>query len=205
MTGKVHVDITMSLDGFIAGPNDGPGNGLGDGGEQLHEWAYELSTWREPHGLSGGKTNRDAEILEEAMSRAGAIVVGRRMFDAAEEWGDDPPFKVPVFVLTHEGRAPLAKGETTFTFLDGDAPAVLEQARAAANGRDVAIGGGADTIRQFLEAGLVDDLQVHIAPIFLGGGVRLFDRVSPGIELERTRVVDSPLVTHMRFRVSKRS
>jgi dihydrofolate reductase len=203
MAGKVCVDISMSLDGFIAGPNDGPGNGLGDGGERLHEWVYDLATWREPHGMSGGEMNRDAEILDEAMSAAGAIVVGRRMFDNAEEWGDEPPFSVPVFVLTHEARDPLTKGDTTFTFVQGDAATVLEQAHAAAEGRGVAIGGGANTIEQFLKAGLVDELQVHIAPIVLGGGVRLFEQLGPGIELERTRVVDSPRVTHLRFTVRK--
>ncbi|HEY7876004.1 MAG TPA: dihydrofolate reductase family protein [Actinomycetota bacterium] len=203
MAGKVFFDITMSLDGFIAGPNDGPDNGLGDGGDQLHQWVYGLSAWRAPHGLEGGETNNDSEILEEALAATGAVIVGRRMYDNAGGWGDDPPFKVPVFVLTHDRHDPIAKGETTFTFVGGEVDRVLQQAREAANGKDVSIGGGASTVDQFLKAGLVDELQVHVAPIFLGDGVRLFEQLGPGIELERTRVVDSPGVTHMKFRVVK--
>jgi dihydrofolate reductase len=134
---------------------------------------------------------------------AGAIVVGRRMYDNAEGWGDDPPFRVPVFVLTHAPADPITKGDTTFTFVGGEVEGVLERAREAADGKDVAIGGGANTVDQFLEAGLVDELQVHVVPVLLGGGVRLFDRLGPGIELERTRVVDSPGVTHLKFRVVK--
>jgi dihydrofolate reductase len=201
--GKVFVDITMSLDGYIAGPNDGPANPLGEGGDALHEWVYDLSTWRERHGLSGGETNRDAEILDEAMGNMGAVVVGKRMFDLAGGWGDDPPFKVPVFVLTHEARDPLTKGETTFTFVNAGAADVLEQARAAAGEKDVSIGGGAETVGQFLAAGLVDEMQVHIAPLFLGGGVRLFHDVSADTKLEKTRVVESPRVTHLKFRIGR--
>lgn len=202
MTGKVYIDISMSLDGFVAGPNDGPDNGLGDGGDRLHQWVYGLSTWRAPHGLEGGETNRDAEILAEAMDAMGAVIVGRRMYENAGGWGDDPPFKVPVFVLTHTPRDPITKGDTTFTFAGGDVERVLERAREAADGRDVSIAGGAATVDQFLNAGLVDELQVHLVPIFLGGGVRLFDHVGSGIELEQTRVVDSPAVTHLKFRVA---
>jgi dihydrofolate reductase len=202
--GKVHADITMSLDGFVAGPNDGPDLPLGEGGERLHEWVFGLASWRKPHGLEGGETGRDSEVLAEAMDENGAVVVGRRMFDNAHGWGDNPPFHVPVFVLTHEAREPLPKeGGTTFTFVTDGIESALEQARAAAGDRNVAIGGGANTIQQYLAAGLVDQLQVHIAPLFLGGGVRLFDEVGPEIELETTRVIESPKVTHLRFRVVK--
>src|SRR5688572_11362938 len=121
----------MSLDGFIAGPNDGPELGLGEGGERLHEWAYELESWRAPHGLEGGERNADSEIIAEAFESAGAIVVGRRMFDNARGWGDEPPFHMPVFVLTHEEREPVTKGDTTFTFVNGVGDA-YERARAAA-------------------------------------------------------------------------
>jgi dihydrofolate reductase len=202
---KVYFDITMSLDGFIAGPNDGPGNGLGDGGERLHEWVYDLASWRAPHGLSGGETGPDGDLLEESMARMGAVVIGRRMFDAAEGWGEDPPFRVPAFVLTHEERAPLSKGETTFTFVSGDAVEVLAAARAAAGGRDVSIAGGANTIAQFLNAGLVDDIRVHVAPILLGDGIRLFDGVAPSIALRPTRVIESPKVAHLAYRVEQTS
>jgi dihydrofolate reductase len=202
--GKVHADITMSLDGFVAGPNDGPDLPLGEGGERLHEWVFGLASWRKPHGLEGGETGRDSEVLAEAMDENGAVVVGRRMFDNAHGWGDNPPFHVPVFVLTHEAREPLPKeGGTTFTFVTDGIESALEQARAAAGDRNVAIGGGANTIQQYLAAELVDQLQVHIAPLFLGGGIRLFAEVGPEIELETTRVIESPKVTHLRFRVVK--
>ena len=199
--GKVTADISMSLDGFIAGPNDVPGNGMGEGGERLHEWVYDLASWREPHGLSGGETNRDSEILEEASQNVGAIVLGRRMFDNAEEWGDEPPFHMPVFVLTHEAREKLdKKGGTTFTFVTDGIESALAQARAAAGDKDVAVGGGANTIQQFMAAGLLDELQIHLVPVLLGDGIRLFDNLgAAAIELEGTRVVASPDVTHLRF------
>jgi dihydrofolate reductase len=200
--GLVFIDISMSVDGYIAGPNDGPENGLGDGGEALHEWVVKLSTWREQHGLSGGETNPDAEVLEESLVDTGASIVGRRMFDNAGEWGDEPPFDWPVFVLTHEKRPRLDKGSTTFIFVDG-VEAALEGAREAAAGKNVAIGGGGSTARQFLQAGLVDELRLHVAPILLGGGVRLFDALHPGIAIEKTRVLDSPLVTHFTFSLSR--
>jgi dihydrofolate reductase len=195
----------MSLDGFIAGPNDRPGNGLGDGGERLHQWVYKLASWREPHGLSGGETNRDSEILEEAFKNVGAIVLGRRMFDNAEGWGDVPPFHVPVFVLTHEAREKLVKeGGTTFTFVTDGIESALAQARAAAGDKDVAIGGGANTIQQFIAAGLLDEIQIHLVPVLLGDGIRLFEQLGgEPIELEGTRVVASPDVTHLRFDVKR--
>lgn len=200
--GKVFVDITTSLDGFVAGPNDGPENGLGDGGERLHEWVYGLASWREPHGLEGGETGRDSELLAEAFSRTGAFILGRRMFDNAKGWGDEPPFHAPVFVLTHERRAPLAKKGTTFTFVDDGIESALVQAREAAGEKDVSIAGGASTIQQFLRPGLLDEIQIHVAPLLLGGGIRLFDELATDqIELEKTRVVDSPAVTHLRYRI----
>jgi dihydrofolate reductase len=203
--GKVHVDITMSLDGFIAGPNDSPELGLGEGGELLHEWIFGLESWRKAHGLEGGERNRDGEILDEATRNNGAIILGRRMFDNAKGWGDEPPFKVPVFVLTHESREPLTKGATTFTFVNDGIESALAQARASAgDDKDISIAGGANTIQQYLAAGLVDEIQIHVAPLLLGGGVRLFDGVDgDGIELQLTRVVDSPAVAHLRFRVDK--
>ena len=205
---NVVVDITVSLDGFVAGRNDGPDLPLGEGGEQLHEWVYDLASWREPHGLEGGRTDADSRLLEEAIERTGAIVVGRRMFDNAQGWGDNPPFGKPVFVLTHEVREPVVKeGGTTFTFVNDGIETAVEQARAAAGDKDVGIGGGASTIQQALAAGLVDELLIHTAPLLLGGGVRLFEGVEPGgVGLERTDVLDSPAgVTHVRYRVTGRS
>jgi dihydrofolate reductase len=203
--GKVLVDITTSLDGFVAGRDDGPELPLGEGGERLHEWVYGLASWREPHGLEGGETNRDSEILEQAMGNLGAVVVGRRMFDNAGGWGDNPPFHVPVFVLTHEAREQEAKeGGTTFTFVTDGVETAIDQAQTAAGDKDVSIGGGANTIRQFLRAGLVDELQIHLAPLLLGGGVRLFDDLGTDeVKLQSTRVVESPAVTHLKFRVVK--
>ena len=202
--GQVFFDISMSLDGFIAGPNDRPGLGLGEGGERLHQWAYELASWRERHGLAGGQTNRDAELLDEALRNTGASIVGRRMFDNAEEWGENPPFDMPVFVLTHQAREPLVKGGTTFTFVTDGIESALAQARAAAGAKNVAIGGGANVAQQYLRAGLLDEIEIHLVPILLGDGIRLFDHLGDAqIELERTRVIESPSVTHLRFRVVK--
>lgn len=201
--GKVLVDISTSLDGFIAGPDDGPELPLGRGGERLHEWVYGLASWRAPHGLEGGTSGPDDEVMKEAFETAGAVVLGRRMFDNAEGWGDNPPFHVPVFVLTHEAREPLVKeGGTTFTFVTESIESALEQARAAAGDKDVSVAGGANVIQQYLEAGLLDELQIHLAPLLLGGGTRLFDDGgTEQFEVERTRVIDSPGVTHLRYRV----
>lgn len=202
--GKVVVDITTSLDGFIAGPNDGPEVPLGHGGERLHEWVYDLASWREPHGLAGGKTNTDSEVLEEALRTTGAVIIGRRMFDNAKGWGEEPPFHMPVFVLTHEARDPVAKEGTTFTFVNDGIESALEQAKEAAGDKNVSVGGGANTVQQYLRAGLLDDIQIHVAPLLLGGGVRLFEHLGANpVALEQTRVIDSPAVTHLRYRVVK--
>jgi dihydrofolate reductase len=199
---RVHLSITMSLDGFVAGPNDSPELGLGEGGENLHEWVFDLESWRGPHGLEGGERNRNSEILDEAIARTGAVVVGRRMFDNAHGWGDEPPFHVPVFVVTHEERPPLEKqGGTTFTFVTDGIESAIEQAKAAAGDRDVSIGGGASTVQQALAAGLLDELQISTVPLFLGGGVRLFEDLPAGIDLRIARVLEGPGVTHVRYEV----
>lgn len=211
----VTASISTSLDGYVAGPNDSPENPLGDGGERLHEWVYDLESWREIHGLEGGESNRDDEILEELTENVGAVVMGRRMFSNDDgpwgddpfegHWGSDPPFGVPVFVLTHHARDPLVMdGGTTFTFVTDGIESAVEQAEEAAGDADVSVAGGANIIQQCLEAGLLDELQIHLVPVLLGDGIRLFGR-SEGAhrELERTRVVESPDVTHLRFRVSR--
>jgi len=197
----------MSLDGFVAGPNPSSDDPLGEGGTQLHEWGIGTAAWREQHGLEGGERNADSALLEESIARVGATIMGKRMFGGGDGpwgdepwegwWGDEPPFDHPVFVLTHHPREPLVKGQTTFTFVEGIEPA-LEQARAAAGDMDVAIGGGADVIRQYLSAGLVDELTLHLVPVLLGGGVRLFERLE-GLELEPAAVVGSPEVTHLTY------
>ena len=198
--GKVTFDISVSLDGFVAGPNDTPANGLGDGGEALHEWVTGLETWRVRHGYEGGEVSPDSDVLDEAVQGVGATIVGRRMFDNAQEWGDEPPFHMPVFVVTHGERESVEKqGGTTFHFVTEGVEAALEQAGKAAGDRDVSIGGGASVIQQSLAAGLVDEFQLHVVPLMLGGGVRLFEDGLPPREFEKTRVIDSPAVTHMRF------
>jgi len=199
--GSVVAEITVSLDGFVAGPNDSPELGLGEGGEQLHEWVFGLKSWREPHGLEGGEEGRDADLVQNAIDRTGAIIVGRRMFDNARGWGDEPPFRKPVFVLTHEPREPVEKSGTTFTFVNGIESA-LEQAQSAAGDRDIGIGGGAQTIQQYLAAGHLDELLLHVVPLLLGGGVRLFDGVGGDVKLEQAEVIASPAVTHLRFRIA---
>lgn len=198
---KIRADISVSLDGFIAGPNDGIGNGLGDGGERLHEWIFGLKSWRAPHGLEGGESNADDEVMAEAFADTGAVVMGRRMFDLAEGWGDEPPFHRPVFVVTHRPREPLEKqGGTTFHFVDG-IDAAHERARSAAGDEDVSVAGGASVIQQSLTAGLLDEIQIHLVPIFMGAGVRLFEGTPQEIGMEPTRVVDSPAVTHLKYRI----
>jgi dihydrofolate reductase len=203
--GKVTVDMSMSLDGFIAGPNDSVERPLGEGGERLHEWIYDLASWRERHGLEGGKIDTDAEVLDESFKNTGAVVVGRRMFDVANGWGDNPPFHMPVLVITHEAREKLVKeGGTTFTFVTDGIQSALEQAKAAAGDKDVSVGGGANIIQQYLSAGLLDEIQIHLVPVLLGDGVRLFHHIgAEQIELETTRVIESPGVTHMKFRIVK--
>jgi dihydrofolate reductase len=202
--GKVVFDISVSLDGYVAGPDDGPELGLGAGGERLHEWVVELKSWREPHGLEGGETNASSAIVEEGLSAAGAIVVGKRMFDNAHGWGDVPPFHMPVFVLTHTAREPLAKSDTTFTFVTDGIESAVEQAKAAAGEKNVGIGGGANTAQQALKAGLVDEVQLNVAPVLLGGGVRLFEGLGPDdAEFELVRVIEGPRATHLKYRVVK--
>jgi dihydrofolate reductase len=214
---KLRLDISMSLDGFVAGPNQTLEAPLGEGGELLHEWVFRLASWRAQHGLTGGETGPDDEVVAEGLAATGAVVMGRRMFSGGEGswesdpnadawWGDDPPFHVPVFVLTHHPRETVVKeGGTSFIFVTDGIETALEQARAAAGDKDVLLAGGANVAQQYLKAGLLDELQIHVAPVLLGGGVRLFaEGLGPERpELELTRVVDSPFVTHLTYRVVK--
>jgi dihydrofolate reductase len=210
---KVFADISTSLDGFVAGPSPTLEDPLGSGGEQLHDWVFGLEAWRKAHGLEGGETNASSAVVEETIARFGAVVMGRSMFSNGEGpweddpkadgwWGDDPPFHAPVFVVTHHAREPLAKdGGTTFTFVTDGIESAIEQARAAAGERDVQIAGGASAIQQALAAGLLDEIQISLSPVLLGGGTPLF---APGVDstgFERDRVVDAPGVTHLRYRV----
>jgi len=211
---RLKMEISMSLDGYVAGPNQTLEQPLGEGGDRLHEWLFGLKSFRERHGLEGGEDNADSRLVAETVAATGAVVMGRRMFSGGsgpwEEdpnsdgwWGDDPPFRVPVFVLTHHTRETVAKeGGTTFTFVTDGIESALEQARAAAGDRDVAIAGGADVVRQYLKAAHLDELLIHLAPVLLGGGVRLFDdERGAAVGLEQTRVAESPGVTHLTYRV----
>ena len=208
---QTFLNITMSVDGFVAGRNPSLEQPLGEGGEQLHDWVVVLESWRDLHGLEGGESNVDAELVRETHDRTGAFVMGRRMFSGGAGawdddpkangwWGDDPPFGGPVFVVTHHQREPLILGTTTFTFVDGVEDAI-GQARDASGGKDVQVSGGASVAQQALDAGLLDELHIHVAPMLLGGGVRLFEQ--PGRRpIELAQVVGSPQVTHLQYRVT---
>jgi dihydrofolate reductase len=199
------VDMAMSLDGFIAGPNGGPGNPLGDGGTRLHQWVYELDSWLQRQGMGAGRVGEDDDLVKEIFGRTGAFVMGRRVFDEGEVgWPDPPPFRAPVFALTHHPREPWGRqGGTTFTFVTDGIERAIELALAAAGGKDVQVSGGASTVQQALAAGLVDELQLHLAHVLLGDRVRLFEGVDPErLRLEPTRVLGSDQVTHVRYRVS---
>jgi dihydrofolate reductase len=210
---KVRVHISVSLDGYVAGPNQSEENPLGEGGEQLHEWIFDLKAWREPHGKEGGEDNASNQIVEEANANVGAEIMGRGKFGPPEGgpwdeawqgwWGEDPPFHKPVFVLTHHPREPLTLLDTTFTFVTDGIESALEQASQAASGKDVIVGGGASVINQYLAAGLVDEIELHVVPILLGGGARLFESVDAGLRLEQRRVIDAPGVAHLSYRVVK--
>ena len=206
------LEISMSLDGFVAGPNPSLDDPLGRNGESLHEWAFAASAWREAHGLAGGASNADSDVINEQLRRTGATIMGRKMFSGGEGpwaddpnangwWGDEPPFGHHVFVLTHHARDPLSLGATTFHFVTDGIESALEQARAAAGEKDIVVAGGAQAGQQYLNAGLLDEMQIHVAPVLLGGGARLFDDVSANIELVRT--IASPAITHLRYRVVK--
>lgn len=209
---KLRLDITMSLDGFVAGPNASLDDPLGKGGMRLHEWAFAAASWRKQHGLSGGEANADSDVLQESLDALGAVLMARRMFSGGEGpwaedpnangwWGDDAPYEVPVFVLTHHAREPLHLGGGSFTFVTDGIEAALAQARDVAGDKDVLVAGGASLAQQYLAAGLLEELQIHVVPLFLGDGVRLFDQIDPAVDLELTRVIESPTVTHLRYRV----
>jgi dihydrofolate reductase len=215
---KTTCQISVSLDGFVAGPNQSLENPIGEGGMRLHEWVFATDSWHAQHGLEGDQRSTDAalsadsEVAEELFQGVGAYIMGRKMFGGGDGawdeswtgwWGEDPPYHMPVFVLTHQPREPLEmKGGTTFTFVTGGIDSALEQARTAAGGGDVAIAGGASTARQYLTAGLLDELYLHIVPVVLGAGERLLENVGD-LRLEPIEVVASPAVTHVKYRVDR--
>ncbi|MGH8019701.1 MAG: dihydrofolate reductase family protein [Opitutaceae bacterium] len=214
---KLRLSITTSLDGYVAGPNQSMENPLGEGGEQLHEWAFPTRAFRSLHGdTGGGETGVNDDVLREAFENVGATIMGRNMFAGPLRgawgenpwqgwWGEDPPFHHPVFVLTHHARAPLTmQGGTTFHFVTDGIESALAQARKAAGEKDVAIGGGASVVQQYLAAGLIDEMDIHIVPRLLGSGARLLDNLDTSkISLEAIRAIEGPGVAHLKYRVVK--
>jgi dihydrofolate reductase len=210
---RVTAEISISLDGFAAGPNQSKDNPLGEGGERLHEWVVATESWRRQHGKEGGEKGPDDDMAGKWGQGVGAYIMGRKMFGPPgggewDEtwrgwWGEDPPYHVPVFVVTHHAREPLSmEGGTTFHFVTNGIESALEQARAAAGDQDVKIIGGANVIQQYLAAGLLDELQLHIAPVVLGAGERLLENVGDPT-LEPIDVVASPAATHVKYRVAR--
>jgi dihydrofolate reductase len=208
---KLRCHISVSLDGFVAGPDQSEENPLGEGGERLHDWVVPLAAWREAHGHEGGKVDESARILEESRENVGAGVMGRNMFGPIgggpwrdDEWkgwwGEEPPYRYPVFVVTHHPRDPVEmQGGTTYHFVTDGIEAALEQAKEAAGGKDVMLWGGAQVINEYLAAGLLDVLELHVVPLLLGDGARLFDGVGPAVKLEQVRAVEAPGVTHLKY------
>jgi dihydrofolate reductase len=203
--GKLVADITMSLDGFITGPGDAPGAGLGEGGEALHNWVMG-GPWRYDGDHPFAPADVDRAVLEEVMGSIGAGIIGRRMFDITGGWGGNPPGgpNARYFVLTHSVPREWAERQSPFTFVTDGIDSALSQAREVAGDKEIGIGGGANVIQQYLAAGLVDELRLHLAPLLLGAGKRLFDNLGDKtIELQQTRVISSPYATHLYYTVSR--
>jgi len=207
---KLKLNITMSIDGFVAGPHQSPEHPLGVGGEELHDWIVPLKAWRESHGMEGGEENASTPFAD-IIGGAGATIMGRNMFGGgpgpwADDswkgwWGDDPPFHHPVFVLTHHPREPVEmEGGTTFHFVTDGIESALDQARAIAGDKDVSLGGGASVAQQYMAAGLLDEMVISVRPMFLGAGARLFDNLGDAApKLEQVEAVAAPGVTHIRY------
>jgi dihydrofolate reductase len=211
---ELRCHISVSADGYVAGPNQSDENPLGEGGERLHDWIVPLAAWREAHDKDGGEVNPSSQIVEESRANIGAGVMGRSMFgpigggdwgDGAWKgwWGDEPPYRNDVFVVTHHPREPVEmQGGTKYHFVTDGIVSALDQAKAAAGGQDVMLWGGAQVINQYLAAGLLDELEVHVTPVLLGGGARLFDDLGDAeVRLEQVRAVEAPGVTHVKYRV----
>lgn len=209
---KVRAHISVSIDGYVAGPNQTMEQPLGANGERLHDWVVELKQWREQAGMEGGVENVSSPVVADEYANVGAEIMGRGKFGPPQRgawdgdrwqgwWGDQPPFHKPVFVLTHHPREPLTLADTTFTFVTDGIEDALARAREASGDKDVFIGGGANVINEYLAAGLLDELELHLVPIVLGGGARLFEGVAQGVRLEPMRMVEAPGVTHLKYRV----
>ena len=215
--GKLRFQITMTLDGYIAGPNQSVANPLGEGGSKIHEWVRKLKSFREMFGdMGGGETGINNDVLRETFTGIGATIMGRNMFGGGPGpwnkkepwngwWGDNPPYHTAVFVLTHHPRGRLVlNGGTTFIFVTAGIESALEQAMKAARGKDVMLGGGANVAQQYLAAGLVDEMEIHLVPVLLGSGARLLDNLGGArMKLEPVRTLEGPGVAHLKYRVSK--
>jgi dihydrofolate reductase len=211
--GRTLSHLSISLDGFVAGPNQSLENPIGEGGQRLHQWMFETAAWARREGGRVPPETPDSEVVDRLHEGVGAFIMGRHMFGPGRGewdmswrgwWGEDPPYHHPVFVLTHHARGPLAmEGGTTFHFVSDGIESALLQARAAAGDRSVLVAGGAATVRQYLRAGLLDELNLHLAPIVLGAGERLFEDVGDPL-LTPVRVVESPAVTHITYRIGSR-
>ncbi|HEX6666430.1 MAG TPA: dihydrofolate reductase family protein [Solirubrobacterales bacterium] len=214
--GKVKCQISVSLDGYMAGANQGEEHPLGEGGEDLHEWVVKLASWRESHGREGGEgaENPSSAVFEAAIANLGPVVMGRNMFgpvrgpwgdsDWKGWWGDEPPFHAPVFVLTHHEREPLALEGTTFYFVTDGVESAMRQAKEAAGDADVSVAGGAATIQQCIAAGLLDEILVNQVPILLGGGERLLDNLEAGAaKFELAELVEGREAAHLTYRISR--
>jgi dihydrofolate reductase len=211
---KLRLSITMSLDGYVAGPDQSEENPLGVGGMELHEWFFPLRAFKEVHGGEGGEVNASSAVVDERRANTGATIMGRNMFGPVRGpwpdeswrgwWGEDPPYHHPVFVLTHHPREALEmEGGTTFHFITDGIDSALRQAKDAAGELDVWLAGGGSVVNQYLAAGLVDELDVSIAPLVLGAGARPFEGLDRGaIKLTQVRAVDAPGVTHIKYDVS---
>lgn len=209
---KLRCHISISLDGYVAGPNQTMDHPLGEGGEQLHDWVIATAEWREAHGEQGGVVNASTPVLEESRADIGAAVMGRNMFGPPTDgdwgdgewkgwWGDEPPYHYPVFVVTHHPRETVdMAGGTTYHFVTDGIGSALTQAKEAAQGKDVMLWGGGSVIRQYLAAGLLDELELHVVPVLLGAGERIFDETTRP-RLKQIRAIEAPGVTHLKYRV----
>jgi dihydrofolate reductase len=209
---RLRFQISISLDGFVAGPNPSEEHPLGERGTELHEWVFKLASWRRSHGREGGEESLSDAVFARSQENIGAVVMGRNMFGGGpgpwgEEpwrgwWGEEPPFHVPVFALTHHAREPLEMEGTTFFFVTDGVESALARAKEAAGGRDVSLGGGADVGQQCLRAGLIDEMLLNLVPVVLGSGTRLFDNLAGAeIGIEQVEAIEAPQVTHLRYRV----
>ena len=210
---KLRCHISISLDGFVAGPNQSEENPLGEGGERLHDWVVALAAWLGVRSAPGGEVNESTRVFEESLENVGASMMGRHMFGPiggggwGDEqwtgwWGDEPPYHHPVFIVTHHPRDPVVmEGGTTFHFVTDGIESALEQAKEAAGGKDVKLWGGGQVAQQYLAAGLLDALELHLVPVVLGGGSRLLDNLRDAeVRLEQVRAVEAPGVTHLKYR-----